>query len=115
MEGSPWLLGAAAAATLFAIVQSARLAWRSYAPRVRFRARMARAARGERDAETLLERHGYTVVDRQACASLDYIVDGARRAIDVRADYIVERGGRTFVAEVKTGREATAIASAATR
>jgi hypothetical protein len=115
MEGSPWLLFAAAAATLFAIVQSARLAWRSWAPRVRFRARMAHAARGERNAESILARHGYEILDRQASATIDYAVDGQSRAIDVRADYLVAREGRVFVAEVKTGRDAPAIASAATR
>ena len=42
-------------------------------------------------------------------------MDGAATRVDLRADYLVAKGGRTFVAEVKTGRVAPRIESPATR
>lgn len=108
-----WLaLGALAA---FALLRSARLAWRDLARRYRLRRRARRAAIGERDAEPLLERAGYRVLGRQMRAELAYAVDGRPERVEVRADYLVERDGRAFVAEVKTGAEAPRIRSRATR
>lgn len=58
---------------------------------------------GEAEAEVILERLGYRVVERQARAAWSMVVDGEEQPIEVRADLIVTRKGRTFVAEVKTG------------
>jgi len=41
--------------------------------------------------------------------------DGAPLTIDLRADYLVSQGRRRFVAEVKTGRWAPRLETAATR
>jgi hypothetical protein len=61
------------------------------------------AQRGEAEAERILERLGYRVVERQARAEWSIVVDGQEQPVEVRADLIVSRKGRTFVAEVKTG------------
>ncbi|MGZ3418820.1 MAG: hypothetical protein ACXWUG_25675 [Polyangiales bacterium] len=61
------------------------------------------AQRGETEAEAILEALGYRVVERQARAGWSIVVDGEEQAVEVRADLIVSRKGRTFVAEVKTG------------
>ena len=46
---------------------------------------------------------------------MTYSSDGAAQTVDVRADLIVTRGGRRFVAEVKTGELAPRLATVATR
>ncbi|MDD9937902.1 MAG: hypothetical protein OXT09_30100 [Myxococcales bacterium] len=74
--------------------------------RLRQRARQRRAARGEQRAFPLLESRGYRVVDSQPPAQLMLRVDGEAQEIALRADYLVERAGRRYVAEVKTGRHA---------
>src|SRR5581483_6398397 len=94
----PWALAAAGA--MVAHGQSARLGWREVAARRRLRARAARAQAGEARAEALLEQRGFVVVARQATEEWS-----VRRG----------RGGRRFVVEVKTGREAPSLDSSATR
>ncbi|MDB4930242.1 MAG: hypothetical protein JWM10_2726, partial [Myxococcaceae bacterium] len=58
---------------------------------------------------------GYAVTARQAPASYDLAVDGERWAVSLRADLLVERDGRRYVAEVKTGRQAPRLETPATR
>ena len=64
------------------------------------------AQRGEAEAERILAAAGYTVVARQATAQWRMAVDGEEIAVGVRVDLVVERRGRRFVAEVKTGARA---------
>jgi len=97
------------------VVHAARIALRDAWRRWRLRARMRRAAAGERDAARLLERAGYRVRGHQVRASLEYRLDAEPCVVDVSADYVVEKDGREWVAEVKTGREATRLTSRATR
>jgi Holliday junction resolvase-like predicted endonuclease len=111
--GSERLLGygVAALAAAVALVQTLRLWWRGR----RARRRMARAAAGEARAEALLERRGYTVVGRQVQHRSRLFVDGEAVPFELRADLVVARGGRRYVAEVKTGREAPRPTHPATR
>ncbi len=67
------------------------------------RARNLHAQQGEALAERLLQRQGFSIVDRQVARSWSVDVDGEILEANVRADLLVEKGGRTFVAEVKTG------------
>lgn len=67
------------------------------------RERNARAQAGEAEAERLLRRCGYRVVARQVRGSWTLSVDGQLHEAAVRADLLVSRHGRRFVAEVKTG------------
>ncbi len=64
------------------------------------------AQRGETAAEKLLERHGYQILDRQVQAAWTFHVDGEPVEARVRADLLVKRRGRVFIAEVKTGERA---------
>lgn len=68
--------------------------------------RAARAGAGEVAAETLLESHGYTIIDRQVRCLWWIEVDGEEEEVELRADLLVERDGERFVAEVKTGTRA---------
>lgn len=78
-------------------------------------ARSYRAKEGERAAYTLLERAGYEVVDRQVAGSWTLRADGTPVTFGLRADYLVARNGRRYIAEVKTGRVASRLSHGATR
>jgi hypothetical protein len=96
-------------------VQTARLWWRSAAVRWRLQAQLAHAAAGEVRAEKLLTRAGYRIEARQAVTTWAVDVDGEARTMTLRADFVVTRGRRRWVAEVKTGSEAPDVAAPATR
>lgn len=84
------------------------LLWRREAGRTARvgRRRQRRAMRAEHDAERLLKRAGYKLLDRQVEASWPVEVDGQVRRAAVRADLLVSRRRRRFVAEVKSGDQA---------
>jgi hypothetical protein len=63
----------------------------------------------------LLEGEGYEVLGRQVRTDFAVTVDGTPVVVELRADYIVEKGDRRFVAEVKSGRLAPRIETATTR
>lgn len=109
----PWAL--VALLGVLVAVQTVRLAWRDVRSRRVLRARARRAAAGERAAVGLLERAGYRIADQQVARTLEYGLDGAPCRVEVRADYLVERGGELFVAEVKTGKEAPKLSHRPTR
>ena len=88
---------------------------RAWIQRRRMQQRFSRGRDGERKAATLLRREGYHVLDEQATRETRMWVDGRQMAVRVRADYVVERGGKKYVVEVKTGKKATNPASTATR
>jgi hypothetical protein len=58
---------------------------------------------GEQAALSLLAGAGYRVVARQTTRRYRVRVDGASCEVELRADFVVERKGETFVAEVKGG------------
>ena len=89
-----------------ALIQTARLVFRATARRWALIRRVRRARRGELEAESLLAAEGFRIVDRQVRARVQYVVDGTAREAEVVADLLVERRGRRFVAEVKTGERA---------
>lgn len=59
--------------------------------------------RGESAADHILARCGYTIVERQVTRRCAVRVDGIVHEAVVRADLLVQRQGRTWVAEVKGG------------
>ncbi len=63
----------------------------------------ARGLRSERRARRLLERAGYKVLRQGVDGRGHVIVDGQRHTVPLRADYLVERAGRQYVVEVKSG------------
>jgi hypothetical protein len=79
----------------------------------RRRNRLAR--RAESAAEELLRSLGYVVVERQARASWTLAVDGELLRVSSRVDLLVEREGRLFLADVKSGVEAPSPTAPATR
>ena len=81
----------------------------------RARATSRHGVRAEGRAAVLLEQRGYAIEQSQASLRWSIVVDGASIPIDLRADFVVRRRGRRFVADVKTGRAATQITYAPTR
>lgn len=68
--------------------------------------RRRRGRQGELDAVTLLTEAGYEILEDQASRTLAVQIDGEPRPYAVRPDYVVQRGDRRYVAEVKTGVKA---------
>jgi len=99
----------------FLLVALAGWWWSARRGSIASRARNARAQAGESDAERLLARRGYQVVDRQVTGEWWMWVDGEPVRLQVRADLLVRRGHDDFVAEVKTGSRAPDPAFPATR
>ncbi len=92
-----------------------RWLWRRAAARFTAWNRMRRSLRGERKAEKLLKRHGFSILDRQVPCTYAVLVDDEPVNIELRADLLVQNDEGIFVAEVKTGRSAPRIRNAATR
>jgi hypothetical protein len=95
--------------------QSARLWWarRAAGFRVGRHRRLGKA--GEKRARELLRQEGYRLCSEQKGGSYRLLVDGAETPIYLRSDYLVERRGRRFVAEVKSGVESVKVTSRDTR
>lgn len=81
----------------------------------RARQRMRRAIAGEDRTEALLARAGYVLLARQPRLTFPLLLDGDPRTVELRADWLVARGGRRFVADTKTGRRAPSLEHAPTR
>ncbi|MEQ1566040.1 MAG: hypothetical protein ABMA64_10415 [Myxococcota bacterium] len=77
--------------------------------------RQSVARAGEDEAERLLERLGFEVLERQVTGVWWMEVDGDPREVRCRADLLVRRKDRRFVAEVKTGDRAPSPTLPATR
>jgi len=97
------------------VIQSIRL-WfiRTLAAR-RVAKHRAQGIHGERAAAKLLKRAGYLASGQQASGSYQLRVDGKLTRVNVRADFLVTRGGRRYVAEVKSGAESAKVTGRATR
>lgn len=110
-----WIWVLASLAALLAAVQTLRIvvgrAWARWTARRRAR----RGRRGERIAERILQKQGYRVVARQPRCTLPMWIDGRETTLTLQLDLVVERGGRRFVAEVKTGAGAHPSARATRR
>ncbi len=113
---APSLLPTLVGAVVLACVLLALVGWlRRRARSARARSRGARAVWGEARAVELLADAGYLVVDAQVRRRWSLTVDDEDFAVDLRADYLAEKEGALFVAEVKTGSAAPQLSTAATR
>jgi hypothetical protein len=71
--------------------------------------------RGEERALAFLDYEGYRILDREVVATGRLQVDGHAREYVVRADALVRRHGRTYVAELKGGAEVSRVTHRGTR
>ncbi|MBK8251572.1 MAG: hypothetical protein IPK82_02760 [Polyangiaceae bacterium] len=106
-----------AAVLLFVIaaVQTARLAFRKWAIGYRLGRAREQGRAGEERAEKLLTRQGYHIEARQTVLVYQLKVDNSDVDVELRADFLVRRDRRKFVAEVKTGKVAPRLDTATTR
>lgn len=88
-----------AGAVLFSFLRRLYQRWVAY-----WRQRIGRI--GENQAAKLMKSRGYTIIQSQPPARMVMRVDGQPVDITIRADYLVSRLGKTYVAEVKTGDRA---------
>ena len=85
--------------------------WRSF----RLKKKVKRAKKGEKQALDLLESEGYEILEWQKRAPICAKVDGVACKTYIAADVLVRKEGRIYVAEIKTGGEATKVSHAPTR
>jgi len=77
--------------------------------------RMERAVLGEERAAGWLQERGFAILGSQVVVEHPVCIDERTVVISLRADYLVEKGGRRYVVEVKTGAVAPRIETSATR
>lgn len=109
------LVAALAAAVLVALWLWIGGLLRSWRRRRDILARVRRAGEGEASAVEWLEGLGYEILGAQVSIDYPVCVDERLTIVTLRADYLVRRDGRDYVAEVKTGGVAPRIETAATR
>ena len=63
---------------------------------------------GEKRAVRLLKKGGYSIIQSQVPLSGNIHIDNRPSSFNVRVDYLVEREGQKYLAEVKTGLAAQA-------
>lgn len=97
------------------VVQTARLFVARERPRWRIAKHRQSGARGEVRARQLLEAHGYTIAAEQVTGRYELRVDGEPHPVLLRADFLVEKAGRSYIAEVKSGADSARVGNSATR
>ena len=109
---TPWLLGLVALLVCWMGAQGLGRRWRRWRQRRLVRARRRRAHQAEEDAAGVLRAHGYLILEDQATHTWEVALDGEAYEVELRADYLVARGKKRFVAEVKSGQMAPSIDTA---
>jgi hypothetical protein len=94
---------------------TAALRWSRWRVSSLARHRARRGVAGQAAAARLLTKAGFTVLDDQPRHSWSATQDGEPHLIELRADYLVERRGLRYVAEVKTGAVVDSLSHPATR
>jgi hypothetical protein len=79
-----------------------RLWWKN----ILFSRSRKRGRQGEAEALKILKRYGYKIIQSQLSLPGHIFIDDDKQDFDVRPDYLVEKGGVQYLAEVKTGKAA---------
>lgn|GEM_PF-281070 len=74
-----------------------------------------KAKRAEKEAAKVLQREGYNIKAIQQRATVYTEVDGKEQKNLVTADYLVSKKGKTFVVEVKTGKQTARVTASRIR
>jgi len=110
-----WRIVAALAALLLLLWTLLLRKWSAWRRSALAHKRSARAARGERNAEKLLEVQGYEILERQLSEEWTMSCDDEPLSFLLRADLLVRKDERDYIAEVKTGSSAPDLRNASTR
>lgn len=98
----PWTWGAIAALLVVAGLYGG-IRWTRWRAAAHGRRRQRLGREGERTALRLLRRAGYRVLDTEVPGRMRLSVDGRSRDFQVRADALVQRRRRRYIAEFKAG------------
>lgn len=79
------------------------------------RGRQRQAQRAESSSERFLSQMGYEILERQCTQRWQLRIDGASHEVHCRADLLLRKRGKLYVADVKTGGKAPDPRSPATR
>jgi hypothetical protein len=77
--------------------------------------RLKHGRKSEEKAFHIIEAYGFKVVDYQQPFDYFMHISGAKQAVRLRPDFIIEKSGKRYICEVKTGEMATDPAMTATR
>ena len=79
-----------------------RLWWKNFL----FMLLRRRGRRGEKAAIRLLKRNGYKILQEQIKLSGHIFIDDALEKFELRPDFLIEKEGVQYIAEIKTGESA---------
>ena len=79
-----------------------RLWWKNFL----FMLLRRRGKKGEKASRKLLEKNGYKILKEQIKLDGCLLVDDVLRSFELRPDFLVEKDGSKYIAEIKTGEVA---------
>ena len=77
--------------------------------------RFKKAKKAETEAEILLVKSGFKVLDSQVAEKFSIIIDGTVHLVEAKPDIIAEKKGKKYIVEVKTGEKAIKPTNPSTR
>ena len=81
----------------------------------RLKKRFSKSRQAEKEAEKILRKNGYTIIDAQKSKPLLMTIGNRIHRYLVRIDYLVRKRGKVFVVEVKSGEKIPYITNRETR
>lgn len=91
---------------LFAL---AKFKYNDFHKKQKQRKRFERGNMLETRAKTFLENKGFLIIDEQKAYNHNYEVNGERRSSKLKVDYVVEKKGKRYIVEVKSGKSAISL------
>ena len=82
---------------------------------IKLRARFKSGRLGEVYAKNYLKSYGFKIIGEQVSLFSNMFIDGDTHQYQVKADFLVKKGNKTSIVEVKTGNKATDPLSTNTR
>tara|TARA_B100000575_G_C23072840_1_gene618013 strand:- start:631 stop:1092 length:462 start_codon:yes stop_codon:yes gene_type:complete len=76
-----------------------RLWWKNFL----FMLSRKRGNKGEKTSVELLEKNGFRILNKQIKLRGYFFIDGEKTEVDLRPDFLVEKDGVEYIAEIKTG------------
>jgi len=81
----------------------------------RLRKRFSKSRKAEKDAEKILKKNGYAIIDAQKSKPLLITIGDKMHRYLVRIDYLARKKGKVYVVEVKSGEKIPYITNRETR
>ncbi len=77
--------------------------------------KLKRGVRKEKDAYKVLKNLGYKIIGNNIKHTYDLLANDETVVVSLEIDYLVQKRGKTYIVEVKTGESATQITNSSTR